>query len=81
MSIEVHPELPAKLTSPVLPPEFRANPPVILTERELAFVTSLCTRSVRNFVKRGLIPQIKIGRAVRYRWPQVQIALARLETK
>jgi hypothetical protein len=64
-----------------LTPDLRINPPVLIDERELAFITGLCPRSIRNLVKAGVIPRIKIGRRVLFRWPQVEAALAKLETK
>jgi hypothetical protein len=60
--------------------DIRTNPPLLMNERELAFVTGLCPRSVRNYTRAGFIPRIKIGRRVLYRWPQVEAALARLES-
>ena len=54
---------------------------MLLNERELSYITGLCPRSLRNFVKAGVIPRIKIGRRVLFRWPQVEAALAKLETK
>jgi hypothetical protein len=59
--------------------DIRTNPPVILDERELALITGLCPRSIRTHVRAGIIPRIKIGRRVLFRWPQVEAALAKLE--
>jgi hypothetical protein len=75
------PEVRQKTIAIVLDGEFRRHPPLIMNERELAFVTCLSVRGIRSFTKRGLIPRIKIGRSVRYRWPQVEAALARMESK
>jgi hypothetical protein len=61
-------------------PDIRQNPPIILNHIELQVVTGMSDRALQNFVKAGLIPRIKIGRRVLYRWPQVEAALARLET-
>lgn len=66
--------------SKALPPDLRANPPVLMNERELSYVTGLCPRSIRNFVNAGLITRIKLGRRVLFRWPQVEAALAKLES-
>lgn len=65
--------------SGTLAPDLRTNPPVLVDERELSFITGLCARSIRNHVRAGIIPRIKIGRRVLFRWPQVEAALARLE--
>lgn len=59
--------------------ELRVNPPVLQSERELAHTTGLSPRSIRNYVRDGLIPKITIGRRVIFRWPQVLAALAKLE--
>ena len=67
------------VTSKPFPADLRVNPPVLLNERELAFITGICVRSLRNYVRSGIIPRIKIGRRVLFRWPQVEAALARLE--
>ncbi len=67
----------AELAKP-LTHELRVNPPAIVTERELSHITGLCGRSIRNYVRAGFIPRIKIGRRVLFRWPQVEAALAKL---
>ena len=59
--------------------ELRVNPPALLTERELAWVSGLCARTIRNYVRAGIIPRVKIGRRVIFRFPQVLAALAKLE--
>jgi hypothetical protein len=63
----------------ILSPSLRASPPVLMNERELAFVAGLSPRFIRNQVNAGVLPRIKIGRRVLFRWPQVQAALAKLE--
>jgi hypothetical protein len=65
--------------SKTLSHDLRVNPPVLVNERELAHITGLCPRSLRNYVRAGIIPRIKIGRRVLFRWPQVEAALAKLE--
>ena len=65
--------------SKTLSHDFRVNPPVLVNEPELAFITGLCVRSIRNHVRAGIIPCIKIGRRVLFRWPQVEAAFAKLE--
>lgn len=62
-----------------LPSDLRTNPPMLLNERELSVVIGLCPRSIRNHVRAGIIPQIKIGRRTLFRWQQVEAALAKLE--
>lgn len=65
--------------SKTLSHDLRVNPPVLVSELELAHITGLCPRSLRNYVRAGIIPRIKIGRRVLFRWPQVEAALAKLE--
>jgi len=57
----------------------RINPPALLSVSELAFVLGLSRRSVDNLVAHGIIPRIKLGRRVLFRWAQVQAALAKIE--
>jgi excisionase family DNA binding protein len=59
----------------------RTNPPLYLSERDLAFVIGVSPRSIRNWVNKGLIPRIKIGRRVLFRWATVQAALEKLERR
>lgn len=59
--------------------DLRVRPPVLVDERELSYITGLCARSIRNHVRDGVLPRIKIGRRVLFRWPQVEAALAKLE--
>lgn len=61
------------------PLEMRRNPPVLVNQRELAFIMGVSVRFITNLVDQELIPRIKIGRRVLFRWPQVQAALAKLE--
>jgi len=63
----------------VLSDELRVRPPVFLNERELAHVLGICPRSIRNHVRLGNIPRVKLGSRVLFRWPQVEAALAKLE--
>ena len=67
----------AELAKP-LTHELRVSPPAIVNERELCYITGVCPRSIRNYVRAGFIPRIKIGRRVLFRWPQVEAALAKL---
>lgn len=71
-------QAPAQLSAPS-EPSLRTHPPVLMNERELAIVMNVCVRTVRNMVRDGQIPRIKIRRRVLFRWPQVEAALAKLE--
>jgi excisionase family DNA binding protein len=57
----------------------RTNPPALLSISELAFVLGLSNRALHNYVARGLIPRVKLGRRVLFRWTQVQASLAKIE--
>lgn len=57
----------------------RANPPVLMNEREVALFVGICPRSVRNFTARKLLPVIHLGRRRLYRRDAVLAALRRLE--
>ena len=67
------------MSTSILSPEIRVHPPLLLNEKELSFITGLSPRSIRTHTSNGIIPRIKIGRRVLFRWPQVEAALAKLE--
>jgi hypothetical protein len=50
-----------------------------MNEREVAAFLGLAERSIRNFVNRGLIPVIRIGRRKIYRRDAVIAAMQKLE--
>ncbi len=57
----------------------RQTPPVLMNEHEVALFIGICTRSVRNFTARGLLPVIRLGRRRLYRRDTVLAALQRME--
>lgn len=57
----------------------RANPPVLMNEREVATFLGICPRSVRNFTARKLLPVIRLGRRRLFRRDAVLAALQKLE--
>jgi hypothetical protein len=59
--------------------QLRANPPVLMSEREVAAFLNICERSVRNFTARRLLPVIRLGRRRLYRRDAVLAALSKLE--
>jgi excisionase family DNA binding protein len=63
------------------PASLRTRPPAFLSLRELALVLGVSERGVTNWVRRGLLPRVKLGRRVLFRWTQVEHALARLESR
>jgi len=50
-----------------------------MNERELADHLGVCVRSIRNFVYRGPIPVIRLGRRKIYRRDAVMAEMAKLE--
>ncbi len=58
----------------------RANPPVLMNEREVARFIGICPRSVRNFSARGFLPVIRLGRRRLFRRDAVLAALKSLES-
>lgn len=59
--------------------ELRRSPPLFMNEGELAFVLGVSVWMLRYLTADRVIPRIKLGRRVLYRWPQVEAALAKLE--
>lgn len=57
----------------------RQTPPVLMNEQEVALFIGICTRSVRNFTARGMLPVIRLGRRRLYRRDTVMAALQRME--
>lgn len=57
----------------------RSDPPVLMSEREVALFIGICERSVRNFTSRGLLPVIRLGRRRLYRRDAVLAALRAME--
>jgi hypothetical protein len=58
----------------------RANPPVLMNEKEVAAFIGVCPRSVRNFTSRGDLPVIRLGRRRLYRRDAILAALKKLES-
>jgi excisionase family DNA binding protein len=58
-----------------------AATPFLLTPEQAADYLQITTRTLRNLVVRGLIPQTKLtGKLVRYRKPDLDASLGRLTT-
>lgn len=53
----------------------------MLTKREVAARLRFSVRAVDNWMKRGLIPYMKIGRSVRFRWGEIERHLGALESR
>jgi excisionase family DNA binding protein len=56
----------------------RASDPV-LTKREMAVRFRVSGRTIDNWMNRGYLPYLKIGKAVRFRWSEVDRQLSDLE--
>ena len=56
----------------------RAADPV-LTKKELAARFRVSRRTIDNWMERGYLPYLKIGKAVRFRWSEVDRRLSDLE--
>jgi len=63
----------------VVESSIRQTPPVLMSEQEVALFIGICTRSVRNFTARGMLPVIRLGRRRLYRRATVMAALQRME--
>jgi excisionase family DNA binding protein len=50
----------------------------LITEQEASTYLRVCRRSLYNWRKAGLIPYIKIGRAVRFRINEVEAVINRM---
>jgi len=47
------------------------DPNGFLTKRELAVRLKMTVRTVENWQRRGILPYMKIGKVVRFHWPEV----------
>jgi hypothetical protein len=54
---------------------------VFTNTRGLAARYNVCTRSIQNWVKRRVLPVVKVGRAVRFNIAACDQALAKFERK
>jgi excisionase family DNA binding protein len=48
---------------------------------DVAILLGVSLRQVQRLTSKQLVPFYKIGRNVRYRYPEIQVALARLRVK
>ncbi|WP_309401085.1 helix-turn-helix domain-containing protein [Cerasicoccus maritimus] len=60
--------------------DLRAQPPVLMNEREISVFLGLSERSVRTYTTNGLIPVIRVGRRKIFRRDAVLAALRKLES-
>lgn len=59
--------------------DLRLNPPRLLSSREASTVLGISERHLSDLVREGVIPRIKLGRRILFRWSQIEVALAKLE--
>jgi len=57
----------------------RANPPILMNEREISLFLGLSERTVRTYTGNGVIPVIRVGRRKIFRRDAVLAALKKLE--
>jgi len=67
-----------KTTSPKS--DIRTNPPEMMTVKETAEFLACSTRALANYVNRGILPSIKLGRRVLFSRTKLYEALAKLES-
>lgn len=68
-----------KATIQLSPTWIQAGPPEhphLFTEKELAVYLRVCRRQLFTWRMKGIIPYMKIGKAVRFRLSDVEAALA-----
>ena len=53
----------------------------LMTDKEVSAYLHVCRRSLFNWRKAGLIPYIKLGKSVRFRINEVEVALNRMSRK
>jgi excisionase family DNA binding protein len=53
-----------------------AQDDALLTKRELAPRLNCSVRTVDDWMRKGRLPYIKLGKSVRFRWPDVLAKLA-----
>lgn len=58
--------------------QFEATDDRLMTEQEAADYLRIKTRQLYNWRMKGLIPYIRIGKALRFRRSAIDLALARL---
>ena len=67
---------PMTLNSITSPPKTAHH--ALMTEQEASTYLRVCRRSLYNWRKAGLIPYIKLGKAVRFRINEVEAAINRM---
>ena len=50
----------------------------LMTDKEVSTYLNVCRRSLYNWRKAGLIPYIRLGKAVRFRVSEVEAAINRM---
>jgi excisionase family DNA binding protein len=76
LNIQFFSHEPMTLNSSTSPPKTARH--ALMTEQEASTYLRVCRRSLYNWRKAGLIPYIKLGKAVRFRVSEVEAAINRV---
>ena len=72
------PDTPHTKFSPEAIAALRGNPPWVMSVDELVIVLGRSERSIRDDIRRGRIPSVRLGGAIKVRRCDLEKALARL---
>jgi excisionase family DNA binding protein len=75
-NVQIFSHEPMTLNSSTSPPKSARH--ALMTEQEASTYLRVCRRSLYNWRKAGLIPYIKLGKAVRFRVSEVEAAINRM---
>jgi excisionase family DNA binding protein len=75
-NVQIFSHEPMTLNSSTSPPKSAHHS--LMTEQEASTYLRVCRRSLYNWRKAGLIPYIKLGKAVRFRANEVEAAINRM---
>jgi excisionase family DNA binding protein len=76
LNIQFFSHEPMTLNSSTSPPKSAHH--ALMTEQEASTYLHVCRRSLYNWRKAGLIPYIKLGKAIRFRVSEVEAAINRM---
>jgi excisionase family DNA binding protein len=75
-NVQIFSHEPLTLNSSTSPPKSAHHS--LMTEQEASTYLRVCRRSLYNWRKAGLIPYIRLGKAVRFRINEVEAAINRM---
>jgi len=76
LNIQFFSHEPMTLNSSTSPPKSARH--ALMTEQEASTYLRVCRRSLYNWRKAGMIPYIRLGKAVRFRVSEVEAAINRM---